>query len=117
LGKEYDYTRLPDGNSPVSQAKESRRESKRPGIVALATISLAAVIGYAGYSVSAANRKADLALGKCFANRLGAVGIADQRQHSDPAGGDPSYRVTFTSGIRSIYNASELTPVPCPPER
>ncbi|MBY3155384.1 hypothetical protein HFO56_23960 [Rhizobium laguerreae] len=114
MGKEYDYPIAPYSHSPASGSKAPKRKSKRPEFVVVATISLAALIGYSGYFVVEANKKADLALGKCFANQLGAVGIADRRQHSDPIGGDPSYRITFTSGIRSIYNVSELTPVPCP---
>ncbi|MCS4088807.1 hypothetical protein [Rhizobium sp. BK176] len=117
MGKEHDYPLAPYVHSSASGSNASKGRSKRPEIVVVGTIFVAFLIGYSGYSVVDANKKADLALGKCFANKLGAVGIADRRQHSDPVGGDPSYRITFASGIRSIYNLSELTPIPCPPAR
>jgi hypothetical protein len=111
VGKEHDYERLGPSLPSPGRTKAAKSEGNRAGIVVLATITGAALIGCAGYINLMAGKKADLAIGTCFATRMGTIGVADRRVSS---GDNPTYMVTFASGIHSEYRASELTQVPCP---
>lgn len=115
MGKEYDYIstrQTGDAAAGIASTEGSFRPSNRfIWIAAIAGVGVVAIAGIGGHLERQSNAKADLAIGNCFANRVGAVGIVDQRIES---GKDPSYRLTFESGVRSVYRSSEISTARCP---